>query len=742
VHLYLAVALLVWLVGLGVQRLVVLPGGAWREATLAPVTGLAALTLLLRAAVELGPLDRVEPAVWALVVALAGVGAREAIRQRASLRAHALDVGLLLLLPCVVLGPRVWGGLFDHPGSAATDGWGYAVQAEFLRSRWPGSEGGMTPVYEFGAMLSSQRCSSASWLGLLAPWTPTGDAQAARSPYVAVCLFVLGASAMCAAVEVGLSPRWRRIATSLTLVAGWTHVMVAFNNLDQLLWTSFVPAALTLVPAAELGVVVGIVLAAAFVGYPELTPFLGLSALGVVLVRAARGGPPWRLPWRALAAGGLCAAPFAPRSLRFLAQQAANASKSSDRSGDGMLPELLDPLEAVGNWWRLVPSDTLLGGAAARPYRCMAGLLLFALAARGARLLWRRDQPAAACVLAVCWPLAAALLFVHRYEYGAYKLLATAWWAACLALCVALATWARPLAVRAAGAAALAGAITLDGALHHTRLGVWTLGARPWLDALVSGAIVVAMGCCLRPAAPGSGLRRGGAWRLALPALLALWGLRQVVRGGRFDSTLDSMAPYRAVTEVAAIVGAEPVWVGVDDPQASEWALYYLRDAEVRLHARRSWLGLGGSVPLMDRARGAQDEVEAAPFLVVDGGLEPPGWTTLWRGGAYRLVRPSSPRWLFVAGLDGLAREEGALDGAAPLDVLACAAGEVELRWTSWRPGALLLWRVGDPAPAVLVPPGPQAVRFQVPRGSSRWALRRVDRSRPILEGARATLAR
>lgn len=731
--LYLAVALLVWLVGLGLQRLLGLRAGGLREASLAPATGLAGLTILLRAAAELAPLDRAAPAVWAAGAALAGVGAREALRARAALRPHAPCGALLLLLPCVVLAPRVWGGLFDHPGSGATDGWGYSVQGEYLRAFSSGTAGGLTPAQELGAVLCKQRLSSASWLALLGPWTPTGGTEAARSPYVAVCLFVLGASVMCSTVQVGLSTRWRRIVTALTLAAGWTHVMVVLNNLDQLLWTSFVPVVLTLATVAEAAVVVGVILGAALIAYPELTFVVVLSGAGVLLVRRAA-------PWRLLVAAGLCAGPFALPILRLIASQAAVAAKSSNRSGDGMLPELVDRTELVGGWWRLVPSDSPLGGEGAFPYRTAAGLLLFALAARGARLLWRRGQPAAACALAVCWPLAAALLLVHRYEYGAYKLLATAWWAACLALCVGLATWTRPLQVRPAGAAALLGAITLDAALHHSRLGVWVLGARTWLDPLVTGAIVVALACAPRPAASGPGRRRGGAWRFALLALVGLWGVRQVVRGGPFDSKVESMAHYRAASEVAALAGAEPVWLGVDDQLASEWALYYLRDAEVRLLARRNWFGLEGASTVPDTARGARDVPSAAPLLVVDEGLEPPGWTTLWRGGAYRLVRPSSPRWLFVAGLDGLGREIGPLSGEAPLDVLSCAGGDVELRWTSAASRELVLRRVDRPADPVHFPAAARSLRLQVPRGSSRWALRRADRSRPIMKGARATL--
>jgi hypothetical protein len=181
------------------------------------------------------------------------------------------------------------------------------------------------------------------------------------------------------------------------------------------------------------------------------------------------------------------------------------------------------------------------------------------------------------------------MIFYWGYDYGAYKLLLTNWWAMAFAL--------------------IGGAQLLLARSPH----------RSYQAGL----------------------------RIGLVALFLLLVCGNVLRLVAFDKGLaeKSVLPFKQVRQIRDILGQNALLVAIDDALANEWAVYFLRDVPVRLAFYRMYMAQSHVVPLMDRAKAIP--LGDLRYILTDKTTFwwlPTDSALLWSGERYRLWRlPRDP---------------------------------------------------------------------------------------------------
>jgi len=228
------------------------------------------------------------------------------------------------------------------------------------------------------------------------------------------------------------------------------------------------------------------------------------------------------------------------------------------RPGVGYFPALTQLSEWPAAFWGLSSDNDLAAGRAAAAAASASAWTCTAAALAGLVVLVRRrawDLTAIAVV-----SLAAAGYFAagQDYAYGAYKFVLIGWWVIALALVAAIdALWRTSPAGRAAAVFVLI--------------------------AAVYGNSVLAL-----------------------------------VRVQRFHGHLEapSINVYRQVRNLVPAIGGRPLLLDVDDTAANVWAVYFLRDQQVRVLNYRGYMAFTHVAPLMDRA--AQPPIVGTPLLLTD----------------------------------------------------------------------------------------------------------------------------
>jgi hypothetical protein len=257
----------------------------------------------------------------------------------------------------------------------------------------------------------------------------------------------------------------------------------------------------------------------------------------------------------------------------------AATSSSDSRPGEGMFLGLRTARHALAAWWALAGEHRYERLLVARN---AAGGALFVLLAAGA---WASATVAERGALTwLLLPLMAApvLAFVESYAYGAYKMMLMGWWIEVI------------LIVRAAS---------------------WFARGRTRAPAFIAACIVVGV----------------------LPATAVARLVAPVSRTFRMPRPV-SMETFHQVQDVRPLVGGGPILVALHDEEASEWALYDLRDLPAALFTSHRYL-----VPKAAAlSRGQRVSMEDVRWVLTDatgsGAAGPhPGWTLRWRGGPYAL---------------------------------------------------------------------------------------------------------
>jgi hypothetical protein len=711
-------------------------GPALTQALLACVWGLAVVAGV--------PIKYVVMPAAVVLIGLAAYGFRSWIVALRSPPGRAWDtiawrpIALLavsLLIPPLVMLPFFVHGLADYFGSGWLDGWAYAALGQYLWNLPRGTEGGLTPIYQFASHTGGRRYGATSGLGLFSLVFAPGDLQAANGLLRAIAIFAF--TSACAAVADVRARRPAALAwltypyVAMCGLSGWMLDVVWANNYDNTLALSCYPALIALVtlPAVltTLGgaTVLGVMVAGAVHTYPELAPvMLGATVLvgaETIWRRARRRGAgddvpggdvrlsrprvpgegEWRAPLRTAGAALVIAALLLVPSWRdlsmFFAIQVHNGlaltatANAAPPPGSGMFPGLLDAHTRL--------AALLAMGGERAPFAAswrldIAAIWLLVLIVLG---LWRlvRQGEIALPVVLVAHAVGAAWLLGHaHYDYGAYKMLLLGWWVAAFAV----------------------------------------LTACGWLIDILRT----------------DGVDRTHAWRQPLRAVMGMVAAMSllivpIVTEARAVSAARevqtrSLRGYHAIDRLPSLIGQAPIALLSFDELATHWAAYYLRDANLLLAVRNGYVAM----PQMQIPMARAHPISAADvhLIVTDAdpslrAIDTSGWRLAWSAGAFALWDTADQGWGAVTSIRDPAifraspRPRFYIQRGATLDVLASAPGTLTITGrVAGAPPASdpPCWRLAMRSTSgqtwdLRVRPGPVTFTVAVPAGASEIAM-------------------
>jgi hypothetical protein len=688
--------------GSGLVRLARVPLGRCATLLIAPVVTLAFWAIVLGAAVAEGlPVQRFGIPLWIATGALAVYGfvtvvARTHDAADADGRAAPAFALLALsaVLPIILLFPDSFSGLSGF-GGYGNDGWSSIAYGQYLSHYPQGTDGGLSPIYQWAAHLSGTRHVSSAEMAFLAMVASDGATQAADGLFVTITFFTIGAACGAFAYRWGVPLAAALLYVGVTVLSGWMLTVVQADNYDFALSLAYLPAVAALardsrpLSLSQWGLIAALS-AGLFYIYPELVPIV-LACAALLLVDRL-----WREPLPAVK-GVLAAivsflaltAPYLRTGTWYFYQQATGALRQTTgpRPGEYYFPGMLVPHQRMASFWSLgseFGAQTWMAG------RQLIGAALFLLLAAGAVRLVRRREWGLLAATSVLLSGGVVFLAYHAYAYGAYKFIGLVWWALTFAVVLGAASpalWRRSTAVR----------------------------------AVACGLAVVVV--------------------LALPAAAA----ERLVRNADALRATRNISYFRRVEQARWMAGTQPIGVYLKDALSSYWALYFLRDGPIRLLDTPGYLGAPHVQTLLSRAPDIPlgsirfmltDDVDLGPVV------EDQGWTLVWHAGPYKLWDTRGRGWAIVPGLGAPAGAEALGDGFR-------IGGHEPTHFTivASRPGTAKLVAQFEPWPTLssddtdarvrvastgvdrveTIAPGRQTICLPVTQGSAIWALTPLD---------------
>lgn len=604
---YLFGASVMVMAGLGVLRLLRLDDDPITAAALAPMVTQAAWANALGFGVAgRVPVHALAGPIWIATGAAALFGCWSWYRRRgwtfrgangsAGGSVLSMMLGICFLLPLILLLPYVVYGFSDYPGSRFPDGWSYAAYGQYLWALPRGAEGWLSPVYQYASHLATGRHVGSAQLALLSVLTPSRDTQAATGLFLALGFFSYTAACVAFARSRGLSVLATLWFVLLAVLSGWSLNLLLANNYDNLLALTFCPgiaAVASTVRTDRFGswLLAGVLASGVIYTYPEL----GLVVCGISLVmlgqRLWRSGESVTFLHVAFAVSVVLflLSPYLTAIFAFLANQSAAALQTEQRPGSEFFTGLLMGWSFPSAFWALGGEHRYLGLLLLRTV--VASVLFVVLAVGVIRQVWSRDW---GTVAALSLPLfaAPAIILGQAYSYAAYKMILTGWWAVAFTL--------------------------VSGAKSTTGSPIWRRAA---------ASIVVTAGLAI-PVFAGARIAR------------EIW-IHQPTR----------MNQFRVVEQVSRFTGGEAVGIFVEDWEASQWAVYFLRDQPIKLGIYLQYLATPQVHKPLERATPIEwSDVRYLLTDAVDPGpvIENQGGRLVWRDGSYRLWAIGDRSWAIV----------------------------------------------------------------------------------------------
>jgi hypothetical protein len=609
------------------------------------------------------PVRRFAGGIWLLTGALALYGFRALIAIRGPNEQKTVPydatalLGLSALAPLVLLLPDTLFGLSSY-GGYGSDGWSYVAFSRYIWDFPKGTEGGLAPLYQWASHLSGNRHVGAGELGLLSMLYRGGDVQAAEGTFVALILFTFCSACAAFAASYGLTFAQTLLYVGVTGLSGWMLSVVQVDNYDFGLALAYFPALAAIVREAQLtdyqrGWLIASLGAGLFYAYPELAPVI-FACIGLLMFERLRKTPARAFSpmlW-ALVVFIALTSPYLKESTQYVTNQTTFALRGAARPGEAYFPGLLVPSQQVSAFWSL--GGEFLASGWYR-IRLAVGLALTILALAGVLRLARGREWGLVIVNLLLFLGTVVFIVRHGYAYGAYKFLVLNWWLLIFAVVV--------------------GAIGVQAAAR-SRTTRWMVGT------------LALMPVFLIPMTTGVRLERH-----------------------RLFLTQHAVDHFRPAGQVRWITGGKPVGVLVHDPFAAYWAVYFLRDAPVRLLTLPGYLGMPHVRPLI--ARSSSAPFESIRFLLtdaVDPGplIEDEGWRLMWRSGPYALWDTQQHGW-------AVASEVSTPNGFEIYDgqpFFWMGGGPTGVEITANREGTVKLSARFIPGPNL--PPGAAALRLRV----------------------------
>lgn len=445
--------------------------------------------------------------------------------------------------------------------SYVSDAWLYAAFGQYLNDYPRGREAGLPPIDRYGATLSNSRFGTPTLLAFLSDLMgrTTGEVLTAWTFLMMLNVFAGIASICCI---FGLSAIPALGASLFFLLCGWLHVAVFVANFDNILFLAIFPFLLVRYHLFVRGkndplgiVALAVSAAACFYCYPE-----GTAIAGAIFV-------PWfcgqlylhlrnRNNWKAyiplLAIFFLLIAPYAPTFAGYLQMQ-FGSTEQHPYPGENLLPGLLKS--------HFLPGIFAIGGEATAGKlspvelnawtRVIAYMLIFFLAC--GVIAWRKNRALIVSLIVVaCFAFWQG--FVHKYDYGLYKVI--------------------------------------------------FMGSLLWIPCVFNGADLVSRTVSLRHSQTIS---------LGLTGLVCVSCLAvRKANSSEFPELIYHVHAYSELKEVAKITDRKPIALVCTGDIDQQWAAFFLRDANTM--AGKNTLYMSDSFPTSP----ADVRSESPEYVVTD----------------------------------------------------------------------------------------------------------------------------
>jgi hypothetical protein len=479
--------------------------------------------------------------------------------------------------------PYVVHGFSDYTGSPFADGWSYIAFGQYLWEYPRCIEGGLAPLYQYAAHLCHTRFIASSLLGFISPLTGSpGDTQAASGYFFPWAFFVYGSACMFF-IQKRKSQLLSWVYVFICVVTGWLFTITISNNYDQALAIGFLPAIAGFFEFLDWskmrwGILLAIVLSSVVYIYPEITPFVFLSASFLLIHQVLKH----RVYFVSLAkVGGISIFVFAllistyfMTWFDFMRSQISSV-QAAVRPGELIASELLDK----NYWWLAVWG---LGGDINTVdwLRKVCALLFLILSILGFIVLVKNKNWGLIAVQILLSAFVAYFIQVQKYSYGAYKIITLLWWLVAYTIILAF-QWLQ--------------------SKNYPR----------FIPVLSNGLSLLTI------------------------ITVAYVNLGQWIG---FDRELinSNIAPYKELMLIQPIVNYSPVGISVTDPIANLWAMYYLRGATTYFFSYEAYPNQPHVLPFMFRSQ--QVDVSEIKYLLTDRtGFRPEEASKVWHNSVYSL---------------------------------------------------------------------------------------------------------
>lgn len=428
------------IVGYALLSAIYLKPNLLQNALLAPVVGIAFTLLPIFVLNRMGlPIGQFGVALFLILVALSFVllwRFRPPFPWRI-----ALPFGLVLLLALVVISLPMFKYGFDWMGYSTDDYANYILHAHWLVNHGyfavPAVDNTTSNYFDVFLWMLFPYGGSRMGAEMLLAWVMNITGLTGLQAYMPVILAYHVALISAAGALVCQSRRYRLAAlfTCLLLsVSAMNTLGTLFQFLAQIPGIALVAAVVAVLfrpfagirhaVAIRLGLLVGGLMAALMITYPEVMPFLGVAYILYLVVGSIRRHWRWRLAWRPMliafsSAAVLVVVTVTIYMLDFLRYLLGQSTSGILRGMGSEYSFFLIP-SGLANLWGLqtiprFPSE---------PYQSLliivgACLLVLAVVFM-VRLTWHQQHPVA--ILALAMFLAGLLLFTTRSPYGSFKL--------------------------------------------------------------------------------------------------------------------------------------------------------------------------------------------------------------------------------------------------------------------------------------------------------------------------------
>jgi hypothetical protein len=546
--------------------------------------------------------------IWALVLGI-GVSLRVPVRILAYVTwAVSLALSLVAfksyryvglfspLLACAGIAlfiaiPYVIHGFSDYTGYPFPDGWAYIAFGQYLWEYPRCVEGGLASLYQFASGLCRTRYVASSLLGFISPLAGSpGDTQAASGYFLPWAFFVYASS--CAFFI------WKHVSkffvwtyVMLCVVSGLLITVMLGNNFDQALAIGFLPVITGILESVDFAekrwaALLAIILSSSVYVYPEMTPFIFLSAFLILIFRIAQDKIPFaswiRLGGLFLLLFGVMVFAYSPTWFNFIRNQ-FSALQNAIRPGGDIASELTSQKYWFLGLWQLGGRIRIANQIFALAFdwvRYFGAFILSCYFLVGIVMLLKHRKFWTITVQITLGVFVAYLLLVERYAYGAYKVLSLLWWLVSFSIVFA----AQRLQKNAAS-------------------GLIWVGSKY--------ALVCALGIMI------------------CVTLIREQQLGKIIR-------IRDIAPYRELQTIQPLLHNSPVGISVVDPTASVWAMYYLRESVTHFFSYHSYPDQSHVRPRMFRSQSVDlGEIE---YLLTDAkDFQPENAEIVWHNSVYSL---------------------------------------------------------------------------------------------------------